>query len=206
VNKPSGIPDFAPADPTDGRELLDWRSKYTEPGAQRAIRFEACYLAVLLFGVPITIVILWLGQSKHWLGLSDEQYKPFLRYGLAWVGGVLGGTLFDVKWLYHSVARQLWHLDRRLWRLFTPHISGGLAFVVVALISSGVMRVFDRQAVESPSLVVGISFMVGYFSDSAIAKLSEVSDTLFGASRAKEKHKDGPRPDGGGTGKEGSGA
>ena len=32
--------------------------------------------------------------------------------------------------------------------------------------------------------------MVGYFSDSAIAKLTEVAETLFGTIRAKEKHKE----------------
>jgi hypothetical protein len=147
-----------------------------------------------LVSIPIAILILWLGYPEHWLRLSDQTYKPVLKYGLAWLGGVLGGTLFDVKWLYHSVARQFWHLDRRLWRLFTPHLSGGLAFVVVALISSGILRIFDPQALQSPSLVVGIAFMVGYFSDSAVAKLSEIAATLFGTVRAKEKHKDGSIP------------
>jgi len=31
---------------------------------------------------------------------------------------------------------------------------------------------------------------VGYFSDNAIAKLLEVAETLFGTTRAKEKHKE----------------
>lgn len=198
VNKPERIPGFAPVDPTDGRELLDWRSKYTEPDARRNIRFDAVYLAVLLFVIPIAIAILWLDYPKYWLGLSDQKYGRILKYGIAWLSGVLGGTLFDVKWLYHSVARQIWHLDRRLWRLFTPHISGGLAFAIVALISSGMLRIFDRQAVESLSLVVGVAFLVGYFSDSAVAKLTEIAETLFGASQAREKHKDVSRPNGSG--------
>jgi hypothetical protein len=147
-------------------------------------------MAVLLLGVPIVIAALWLKYPKHWMGLSDLEYNCILKYGMAWLGGVFGGTLFAVKWLYHSVARQIWHLDRRLWRLFTPHISGGLAFVFVALISSGILRIFDRKAVDSLSLIFGVGFLVGYFSDSAIAKLTEIADTLFGASRGKEKHKE----------------
>jgi hypothetical protein len=40
---------------------------------------------------------------------------------------------------------------------------------------------------------------VGYFSDSAVAKLTEIAETIFGASRAKERHKDGYRPNGSGS-------
>jgi hypothetical protein len=184
------VPGFGQADPTDDRDFLDWKSKYSDPAARQGIRFEAIYLATLLVLVPVAMVLLRLEYPKHWLRLSDESYKPIVHFGMAWLGGVLGGTLFDLKWLYHSVARQLWHLDRRLWRLFTPHISGGLAFAMVVLISSGLVRIFDSRAMNSLSSVVGISFLVGYFSDSAIAKLTEVAETLFGTSRGKEKHKE----------------
>jgi|SRR5690242_9518579 len=186
----SRLPGFGQADPTDGRDFLDWKSKYSEPPARNGIRFEALYLGSFLLVVPVAMVALWLEWPKHWLRLSDQSYRPILRFGMAWLGGTFGGTLFAVKWLYHAVARQLWHLDRRLWRLFTPHISGGLAFAMVALISSGLLRIFDSRAVDSLSSIVGISFLVGYFSDSAIAKLTEVADTLFGTSRTKEKHRE----------------
>jgi hypothetical protein len=33
-----------------------------------------------------------------------------------------------------------------------------------------------------------MAFLVGYFSDNAVAKLTEIADTLFGTSRSKEKH------------------
>ncbi len=78
-------------------------------------------------------------------------------------------------------------MDRRLWRFFTPHISGGLAFAVVALISSGLVRVFDPHAIESSALVLGVAFLVGYFSDSTAAKLAEIADTIFGANRSTQK-------------------
>lgn len=178
--------DFAPADLTDGREPLDWRSRYTDPRARWGIRLEAAYLAILLLAVPTAIVILWLGYPQHWLRLSDAQYKPCLKYGLAWLGGVLGGTLHDLKWLYHVVAHQRWHCDRRLWRLFTPHISGGLAFAVMALISSSSLGIFDRQA-ESRPFVIGVSFMIGYFSDNALAKLTEMAERFLGPSRTNRK-------------------
>lgn len=181
------VPDFAPSDPTDGRNLLQWKSKYADPEARKAIRVEASYLAVLLFSMPAAMLLLWLDLPKTWFHIPEEKYPTIARYGIAWLGGTLGGTLFDVKWLYHSVARSLWHLDRRLWRVFTPHISGGLAFAVMALVSSDLLRIFDSKAVDSLSLVAGASFLVGYFSDSAIAKLSEIAETLFGPSRSKAR-------------------
>jgi hypothetical protein len=188
------IAGFGQSDPSDNRELGDWTSRYTDPAARRGIRVEAIYLGVLLCLTPIAMLVLWLGWPQGWLHLSDQKYAKLLRYGLAWFSGVLGGTLYDAKWLYHSVARQLWHLDRRIWRIFTPHISGGLAFVVISLIASGLLKIFDNHAVDSNAMVIGIGFLVGYFSDSAIAKLAEIAETLFGTSRSREKHPFNPKP------------
>jgi hypothetical protein len=189
MNEQPKVAAFGQADPTDNRELGDWRSKYNDPEARHGIRVEAIYLGLLLLLMPVAMLVLWLGYPKNWLHLTDDKYAILLRYGLAWLAGVLGGTLYDAKWLYHTVARQLWHLDRRIWRLFTPHISGGLAFVVISLVASGLLKIFDSHAVESNAMVVGVGFLVGYFSDSAIAKLAEIAETLFGTSRSKERHK-----------------
>jgi hypothetical protein len=188
MSESSKVSSFGQVDPTDNRQVGDWRSKYTDPEAKRAIRFEAWYLALHLAFVPPLMLLLWLEYPKTWLHLTDEKYSIIVRYGLAWLAGVLGGTLYDAKWLYHTVARQLWHLDRQIWRLFTPHISGGLAFAVVILIASGLLRILDPHAVDSCTKTIGMGFLVGYFSDSAIAKLAEIAETLFGPSRSKEKH------------------
>jgi hypothetical protein len=180
---------FGQADPTDGRKPYDWASRYDDPVAKKEIRREAIYLGLLVILIPTLMVVLWLGYPKNLLRLSDERYQPLVKYGFAWLAGTLGGTLFALKWLYHVVARGIWNLDRRLWRIFTPHISGGLSFFVLALVASGAVRVFDSKATDSLSLVIGLGFLVGYFSDSAIAKLTEVAETLFGTIRAKEKHR-----------------
>lgn len=173
-------------DATDGRDRGEWQSKYTDPVARRWIRIESAYLAILFMAAPSAMLVLWLGYPQHWLQLSDQKYRTLVLWGLAWIAGTFGGTLFDIKWLYRSVARQFWHLDRRPWRFFTPHISGGLAFAVIALISSGLVRVFDSHAIESPSLVLGVAFLAGYFADSTLAKLAEIADTLFGRSTEKK--------------------
>jgi len=49
------IPGFAPDDPTDGREQLDWESKYP-PEAHSAIRTEALYLAAHLIFAPVLML------------------------------------------------------------------------------------------------------------------------------------------------------
>jgi hypothetical protein len=179
---------FGQADPTDGRKPYEWKSKYEDPTARKEILKEAVYVGFLLFAFPALMLVLWLDLPKYRLHLSDHKYRILLKYSFAWLAGSLGGVLFDLKWLYHTVARGSWHMDRRLWRFFTPHISGGLSFFVLALVASGGLRIFDSIATNSLSLVVGLGFLVGYFSDSAIAKLTEVAETLFGTVRAKEKH------------------
>lgn len=197
MTREDDISAFGQVDPTDRRERWEWETRYPNPAAQRAIRLEATYLAILLFGTPLIMGVLWLKLPKYWFHFPDQSYPAFLKYALAWGAGVFGGTLFDVKWLYHSVARGWWNIDRRLWRIFTPHISGGLAFAVTALISSGMVSIFDGKAMDSHCGVIGFGFLVGYFSDSAIAKLYEIAETIFGTSRSKERHKDAedfPRP------------
>jgi len=173
------VPNFAPDDPTDGRPTGEWQTRYPDPECQREIRFERNYLLFLLFVTPVLLILLQL--PKAYFEERGFDYFGFLRYAYAWLGGLLGGTLFDIKWLYHTVARHLWNVDRRLWRLFVPHISGTLAFAVVLMISSGIVRIFDPSTLRSLSVCLAMGFMVGLFSDNATAKLKELGETLFGA-------------------------
>jgi hypothetical protein len=178
---------FGASDRTDNRKLLEWRSRYPAE-ASKEINFEAIYLGSLLLLTPwLLLAFLCHAPELFWKNLDPRHQEAVSTYGMAWTGGMLGGTLFAITWLYHVVAKELWNLDRRLWRLFTPHISGGLAFAVTALISSGVMKIFDARAANSHSVVVGLAFLVGYFSDNAVAKLTEIANTLFGTSPSGEK-------------------
>ncbi len=165
---------------TDEREPLDWKTRY-EPDAQKQISGEAIYLGVLFFGTPVAIIALWLEGLRF--GISPERYSTLCHYGYAWLAGTFGGTMFSIKWLYHAVARAYWNRDRRLWRIFCPHLSGGLAFAFFTLAVSGLVKMVDITTLQKPAAIVACSFLVGYFSDSAIGKLKEVADTLFGTHR-----------------------
>lgn len=188
MSKLEKVPGFGASDPTDSRKQLEWQSRYPDE-AKRQISLEAWYLGLLLGLAPVCLVLLECKKPEWaWKLVNPSTHDVIAHYGMAWVGGTLGGALFAIKWLYHVVARGFWNLDRRLWRVFSPLLSGGLAFGVFALIASGFLRIFDQQATHSNAVTVGVSFLVGYFSDSAIAKLTEIADTLFGTSRAKEKH------------------
>jgi len=127
------------------------------------------------------LVVVWLRKPAAWWQLSPGQSETFTRYAFAWLGGTLGGLLFAMKWLYHGVAKQIWNLDRSLWRYLTPHISGGLAFAVAVTFASIIAS--EQGALISGTKAVAMGFLVGFFSDNAVAKLSEVAETLLGPTR-----------------------
>ena len=186
---------------TDDRKPLEWKTRY-EPDAQKQIYGEAIYLGILFFGMPVTIIALWLEVLKF--GIPVERYTTLCHYGYAWLAGTFGGTMFSVKWLIHSVARAYWNRDRQLWRIFCPHLSGGLAFAFFTLAVSGLVKMVDVTTLQKPAVIVACSFLVGYFSDSAIGKLKEVADTLFGTGRDSNERNSGGSDEGrrnGGGGK-----
>lgn len=175
--------EFAPVDYTDGRQLLDWQTKYPAP-ALRKILYESLYVGTI-FAVFSVATLVLLFESDNILSVYSEPQK-LLSHLYAWLGGTLGGTLFSIKWLYHSVAKKLWHADRLLWRVFSPHMSGAVSFFMILLIGSGVVQIFNPELVKNPSGVLGFAFLTGYFSDKALAKLAETADTLFGVTKKQQ--------------------
>lgn len=170
---------FAPKDLSDGRASGQWQTRYPDKVAKKAIAFEACYVTIMFALCPVFLYLIWRAQPfEEDVGSSLPIFQAYL---FGWVGGLLGGTLFCLKWLYHSVAHEIWNADRRLWRLLSPHLSAALAFIFVCLIDSGIITLFDPGAVKTPSMVISISFLIGYFSDTALAKLSDVAYSLFGS-------------------------
>ena len=173
-------PRFA-EDQTDGRPPGDWKTRYTEPEAKKEIRKEALYLGLLLAVFSVSLFLVLLEKPQDWLHLSGDTLKYFNMSVGAWVAGTLGGTVSSIKWLYHKVAHNFWNIDRRLWRYFTPHISGALALIVIITVSSGLFNVFDSDSTDKLTFVIALGFLTGYFSDSAAGKLSDIAITIFGS-------------------------
>lgn len=176
-------------DPIDGRPLGEWRSRYPQE-IHRVIVHEYTYLALcILLGFAFAA-----GAVAELEGLRIIGGMPTVSSGaaqligsaiLTFAGGMLGGTLFSLKWLYHAVAKGMWSLDRRIWRLATPLISGVLAVAVLALLRSDVLHLFNAAVVDHPAGIFGVSFLVGYFSDVTVAKLNELAEVIFAPARER---------------------
>lgn len=175
---------FAPVDPTDGRKIGDWETRYP-PKAQKTIIIEAIYLGLIFLAVPCILFLFIIFKDSTFF--SNLIVRKFT---FAWLGGTFGGVLFSLKWLYHSVAKNIWNEDRRLWRLFTPHLSGGFSFAMVVLISSNLINVFNPEALNRLATIFGIGFLTGYFTDYAIGKFSDVAKTLFGVAQKPDSKKE----------------
>lgn len=171
---------------TDARARLDWEGHYPKE-ARREIAFEARVVAGIMAITLGALLLTWRGTAFSLIAgdCATCLRATFDRYAYFYLGGQLGGILFGVKYLYKVVARGYWNLDRRLWRFFTPFLAGGLALVIGALTDSGVMGLTTKAA--SGSAYFAIGFIAGYFADSALAKMQEIADTIFG-SPARHKH------------------
>jgi len=182
---------WAPYDYTDGKKKGDWKTTYPTE-ARALIRCETTYLVVISF-ICLCGVFFIVYKASAIDGLDNttmdatnstcQNTGPFLGYVGALLAGTLGGCIFGLKCMYHFVAKLMWHEDRRLWRLLSPPVSGVLSLFMVFLVASGLLQIFDGTFVEHPIRVMAFSFLVGYYSDKALAKMADVADTLFGSAK-----------------------
>jgi hypothetical protein len=176
-------PGWAPNAPTDGRLPYQWQSRWPD-AARRQMRLEAVAIVLtVLLGLAAVVVAVFA------IDVTSPTFS-FAGFLLAALGaGMLGGTTFAIKWFYHVVARGMWHLDRRYWRLFVPYASSLLAVVTsLAVLGSDVAVGKDpRLPLVVKTLLV--AFLAGYFSDAASAKLADVAKVVFGVT---ERHKLAP--------------
>jgi hypothetical protein len=168
-------------DLTDGRVKGDWKTRYDED-AQVEIHWERAYLLTLLaFALVIPLSV---GIAVKYIHLSYPLLN-LQRYFFSFWGGELGGILYTMKWFVHSIAKNTWNIDRRMWRILTPHLSGALAFVIILLVNCSIYKVADSTQL-SIHKCYGFGFLVGYFSDNAIGKLNELAQVFFGGSLTRK--------------------
>jgi len=140
----------------------------------------------------LLIFVTWKGLSASLVGVTGTEAGTLRKYCYYGFSGLLGGTVFCIKYLYRAVARGYWHLDRRLWRLLSPLTALGLALAIGALIEASLISV--RTPMSGPA-VVGVGFLIGYFADSAAAKMQEVADVLFGTTITRARESEAGRKD-----------
>jgi len=171
-------------DLTDGREKGSWKTRY-DIEAHKEIIWERNYLIIVLISSLVIPLLIGVASNDCFWGITCG-FTNLKKYVFGLSGGLLGGTLFAIKWLVHSVAKDTWNIDRRLWRIFTPPLSGGLAMVITILVNC---QIFNLTEPENMTIhkCYGVGFLVGYFSDNAIGKLTEIAQVLFGSTISKRK-------------------
>lgn len=144
----------------------------------------------MLIAALVLIYLSWRNTLTGWLWIDDASVATFKKFSYYSLSGMLGGTVYGVKYLYRVVAHGYWSVDRRLWRLLSPWLSFSLAFVVGAIIEAGwvpLTGVDTKPA--SAAKYVGIGFLIGYFSDSAVAKMQEIATVIFGSTHSDKDHR-----------------
>jgi hypothetical protein len=169
----------------DDRNKWEWKTRWHDE-AKKYIYVEASYVGGVFLLTLLAIILTWRGTTFALASIDCASCarSRFDQFAYFFLGGVLGGTLFGIKYLYKVVARGWWNQDRLLWRIFSPFISGGLALAIGTLIDSGIFGL----AVKSPtaSSYLSLGFISGYFADNALAKMQEIAETIFGT---PERHK-----------------
>ena len=166
---------------TDDRERFKWKSDYP-PEARKEIRLEALYVFfvfLLSFGL---IIANYLSIFSCKLALTKPYIVPFEYVIYFSSSGMLGGTVFGMKYFYRVVARGYWSQDRRYWRLLSPFISMSIAFIIGCMSSIGILNSYNSS---SNTWAIVFGFFAGYFADEAVGKMYDVATFIFGKTKKK---------------------
>lgn len=173
---------------TDGRKQYDWESKYPEC-AQKEMKKEAIYIAIILiiaFSLLIFIVGGLIDKVGNLIGLEAKKTASLEGVIIYFFSGLLGGTIFGLKYFYRVVSRGYWSQDRKYWRFFSPWISACVAFVVGCMVLSGYINATQTQSFAAE---ICVGFITGYFADEAVGKMSEGATALFGSNSKTDPNK-----------------
>lgn len=173
----------------DERPRFNWETRYPRHIIIR-IRCEAAYVTLVFALALVGILLTWRGDLAIWLDCKGYALRTATlnRYAYMVFAGVLGGSLFGLKYLYKVAARGYWNEDRELWRVLSPLLAGGFAFAVGALANAGLFG-FDVNHSHGGASFVSLGFIAGYFGDSASRKMQEIADILFGQAHAVRRDK-----------------
>lgn len=184
---PNTNPSITPNAPlTDGREVGEYSSHYC-CCAHFQIVAELVYLGALLL-----TALYFLFEISKSLILQENSFYPSLlgQYPqnqvlitgiVLFLSALCGGCSFALKWLYHTVAKKLWHVDRWVWRITVPVLSAVLSLFTGAMIGSGLIPV-KVEAISNPLAGAAFGFFAGYFSDNVLASLQKLAQKIFGTS------------------------
>ena len=163
---------------TDGRKPYEWKSKYPKE-ARDEMLWEAIYIGIVLALSLLGLYLNSCGVFSCHLKEDPTRAAAFEGIILYFFSGLMGGTIFGIKYFYRVVARGYWTQDRKYWRIFSPWISACVSLVVGCMVVSGYVN-----AAQNPSTAAGlcVGFIAGYFADEAVGKMSEVATALFGSS------------------------
>ena len=168
---------------TDEREQGEWKTRYEEKAIKMQI-IEAIYLFLLVV-ISFTLMLLnFNGILCDILNIPEESKLVFCRMFYCVASGLLGGSIFDIKWFYKSISHGYWNADRMYWRFFTPIISLSFAFCLACIFEDNIIKFGSGFSAST------IGFLAGYFSDEAVGKMAEVAKVLFNTNNSSDKDKE----------------
>jgi hypothetical protein len=176
------LPDY-----DDGRLTGEWKSRYVSR-------------AWFQIGVEFLLLFLYLAVANYFLiSAITEKPEAVARDGFIystlfgvyvseenakWIAlalaGFVGGAVFDLKWMYHSVAKGIWNVDRCLWRIIVPFNSAMVSLFTGFLFNSGIVPFFKNESFDNYYVLLGFGFVFGYFSDNILAALQNLAKKAFG--------------------------
>jgi len=175
------------SDLDDGRAVGEWESRYTT-GAWCQIVPEFALLTIYLL-VPSYLLIESIIEPPDGSARKGYVYSPVLSVYVSaenakWIAlalaGFIGGAVFDLKWLYHSVAKGIWNRDRCLWRVIVPFNSAMVSLFTGFLFASGIIPFLKDESFDNVFALLGFGFVFGYFSDNILAALQNLARKVFG--------------------------
>ncbi len=179
--------DDDPTDLDDGREVGEWTSRYTL-GAWIQIVPEFLLLSVYL-ALPSYFLLESIIEPPEGIARDGYVYSNFLDVYVSvenakWIAlvlaGFIGGAVFDLKWLYHSVAKGIWNRDRWPWRVIVPFNSAIVSLFTGFLFASGIVPFLKDESFEDVLTLLGFGFIFGYFSDNILAAMQNMARKIFG--------------------------